>query len=341
MKTSRARALLSVLFATSAFACLTPAASARPHHGDGDCGHDDDDASVEIVASFDASKLETPESVAIDSHDNIFVSLALTGEIRRIAPDGTQSTFAVLPISAPPLTFCGSYLGIMGALAIDHRDNLYVTLDSCDPSSRGVWKVSRHGEPQMLAALPMEAEPDGIVLHHGNLYVADANLGVVWSLPSDGSEPATIWADDPLLHPSDGHLFPGPNGIQFFDGELYVSNSDQGTILAIPLGHDGSAGPVRVHAEGVACDDFAFDVHGDIYCTTDPFNTLVRISQDGSSEVLLTADDGLDGPSAAMFGRRGGDRRELYVTNGAFPFFSTTLQPTLMKIDLGVPGAPR
>ena len=40
-------------------------------------------AQVETVALFNPSLLETPESIAIDHDNNKYVSLALTGEIRR------------------------------------------------------------------------------------------------------------------------------------------------------------------------------------------------------------------------------------------------------------------
>ncbi|HEX6861500.1 MAG TPA: hypothetical protein VF414_01730, partial [Thermoanaerobaculia bacterium] len=103
------------------------------------------------------------------------------------------------------------------------------------------------------------------------------------------------------------------------------------------------AGEIRVHAvmpAGAGCDDFALDVHGSIYCTTDPTNLLVRLDPDGTTEILLTAADGLDGPTAATFGRTGHDRFNLYVTNAAFPFFSLTHRPSLMRLHLAVPGAP-
>jgi hypothetical protein len=66
-------------------------------------------AQVETVANFNPTLLETPENIAIDHDNNKYVSLALTGEIRKIAPDGAQSTFALLPLGAPPLTFCGPH----------------------------------------------------------------------------------------------------------------------------------------------------------------------------------------------------------------------------------------
>jgi hypothetical protein len=302
--------------------------------------------SFTTIVRFDASKLEAPESIAIDSADNKYVSLALTGEIRKIAPNGTQSTFATLPLGAPPLTLCDpgtpQQPALLGCLAFDHEDNLYAVLDSCDLASRGVWKLDRSGAARLLATVPMDALIDGIAYHRHQLYVTDANLGLVWRVPADGDgSPAEVWSDDPLLKPSPNHVFPGPNGIQLFNDVLYVSNSDQATVLAIPIEPGGAAGPVSIHATGVPCDDFAFDVLGNLYCGTDPFDTLVRIRPDGSSQVLLTAADGLDGPTAASFGRSFGDFFELYVTNASYPFYSTTHDPSLMRVDIDIPGYPR
>ena len=153
-----------------------------------------------------------------------------------------------------------------------------------------------------------------------------------------------IWLDHPLLKlpPGAPAGSPGPNGVKIFKGELYISHSTAGTILAVPINRNGTAGTPRIHAHlpgTSACDDFSFDVHGALYCATNPFLTVVKINQDGSSEVLLTAADGLDGPTATAFGRKGKDRFNLYITNAAFPFLSTTLKPSLMRLHLGVPGA--
>ena len=301
---------------------------------------------VEIVANFDASQLETPESIAIAVDGNVFLSLALTGEIRKIAPDGTQTTYALLPIG-PPLTPCGPFVNAVTGITLDSQGTLYVSVVACDPTNRGIWRILSDGRRERLATLPLESIPNGIVLHHGFVYVADSSLPQIWRVPADGGT-AEVWLQDPLLQqppPIPGFaILPGANGLQFFRQELYVTNSGLGTIVAVPFEPDGTAGPPRVHAHlptPMGGDDFAFDVYGSIYCTTDPFNTLLKISPDGStSEILLTAADGLDGPTAAAFGRVGEDRFNLYITNGAFPFFSTTHAPKLMRLRLAVPGAP-
>lgn len=302
--------------------------------------HKSDAPSLATVVLFNPVQLEAPESIAISPSGDIFISLALTGEIRRIAPDGTQSTMAVLPIG-PPLTLCGPFFNAVTGITLDPHGDLFVSVVSCELEHRGIWKVSQDGSAEILATLPLASIPNGIAVHHGWVYVADSSQPFVWRVPVEGGE-AEVWLDSPLLASTVPGL-PGANGLQVFRGEVYVSNSTQGTILAIPFEPDGSAGTPRIHGvmpEGTGGDDFAFDVHGSLYCTTDPTNLLVRMDPDGSTHILLTAADGLDGPTSATFGRTGADRFNLYINNGAFPFFSTTHRPSLMRLHLEVPGAP-
>lgn len=295
---------------------------------------------VSTVKLFDPTLGETPESLNFDHRGNLIVSLALTGEVRRIAPDGHEDTLAHLPLS-PWIQPCGNAFGvaIMGGVALDPQDNVYVSAAPCDPSAIGIYRIpAGGGEPVRIAALPPDALPNGLAYRAGWLYVADTNLGRVWRVAADGSS-TTVWSQDPLLTPLPD-FFPGPNGLQIFHDEVYVSVSDRAHVLAFPIHGDGSAGPARVHATGVGLDDFAFDVDGNLYGTTDPFNTLVRISPAGAIDVLLTAADGLDGPTSCAFGVQG-DNQALYVNNAAFPFFSTTHRPAIMRVEIGIPGQPR
>jgi sugar lactone lactonase YvrE len=281
--------------------------------------------------------------VQFDRHGNAYVSLALTGEVRKIAPGGTQTTLAFLPIR-PDVQPCGNAFGlpIMGAIALDQQGNVYASVNSCDPSQLGVWKVTPAGQTSLVAGLPQGAAPNGIAYQGGWLYVADTLLGRVWRVHSDGTGAAEVWTDDSLLTPLFIPLVPGPNGLQVFRGEVYVVVSDRAHVAAFPIREDGTAGPGRIHASGIGLDDFAFDVHGNLYGTTDPSNTLVRISPDGAQTVLLTAADGLDGPTSAALGV-GKDSKSLYVTNAAFPFFPgpDPRRPSLMRLEIGIPGQPR
>lgn len=278
---------------------------------------------------------DTPESLVIDSENNIYVSMALTGEIVRLSPDGQLSTHAVLPIGAPfdPTTFSG----IMGAMVIDRFDTIYVSVSATDPDDRGVWAVYPDGQSELVGQLPVTAVPNGIAKRGRTVYVADSALdGKVWAVPLDCGEPY-VWADHPLLAGDPAVPFPGPNGIQIYRRELYVSNSNTAQIVAFPFPEGGEP---RVVAD-VGCDDFAFDRQRNLYCGTDPFNTVLKVGPDGSVETLLDASDGLDGPTAVLFGRFGADRFRLYIANAAFPFFSSDPHPSLMRLQLDVRGGRR
>lgn len=296
--------------------------------------------SAETLILFDPTPPpETPESIVFDRQDNAYISLLTTGEIRKIAPDLSQTSLAFLPIGAP----CGPAPTLIAGLAIDRHDRLFVAVTACDPANSGIWEVDTdNGSIELLANAPSFTVWNGIDVHKGFIYAADTFDGFVWRIPVDGGT-AEIWADDPLLKRPPGAMFPGPNGLQFYHGDIYVANSSTGTIVAIPILPSGSAGQAFVHANlpfPQGCDEFTFDVLGRIYCTTDPFNTIVRLNTDGSSDILLTAADGLDGPTSVAFGRRGTNKKNLYITNAAFPIFTTTFRPSLMRLRIEVPGAP-
>ena len=122
-----------------------------------------------------------------------------------------------------------------------------------------------------------------------------------------------------------------------FRGSLYVSNSAQKNILSIPLTRDGSPGPIRIAYPGIISDDIAFDVQGNLYTTTDPFETVNRVAPDGTVTVLANSSDGLTGPSSVAFGT-GRDRTTLFITD--LGVFSTPHISQLQVIKVGIPGAP-
>lgn len=294
---------------------------------------------AQTLILFDHDALETPESIVFDRHDNAYLSLAMTGEVRKVSRDGTMHSLAFLPIGAP----CGSLPTVALGLALDRFDRLYVAIAACDPANQGIWRVDRHtGEASLLVSVPPSVVPNGIDVHRGHIYIADTFGGKVWRGSVHGG-PAEIWADDPLLVRDPDVNAPGPNGLRVRHGRVFVANSSTGAVVRIPIRFGGIAGQARLHAtlpEGQGCDEFAFDVFGSIYCTTDPANTVVRLDPGGGSEVLLTAADGLDGPTSVAFGRRGANRRNLYITNAAFPIFTTTFRPSLMRIRLPTIGVP-
>lgn len=294
---------------------------------------------VETLILFDPTPPpETPESIVFDRSDNAYITLSTTGEIRKIAPDLTQTSLAFLPLGAP----CGTQPTVALGLALDRHDNLFVAISACDPANQGLWQVDTEtGALEMIANAPSATVLNGIDVHKGFVYAADTFDGLIWRAPASGGD-LEIWADHPLLKRPPGAFFPGPNGLKIFREEIYVANSSTGDLIAFPIEPGQVAGEPRVHANisPQGCDEFAFDVLGRMYCTTDPFNTILRIDPDGTIETLLTAADDLDGPTSVAFGRRGTNRKNLYITNAAFPIFTTTFRPSLMRLRVDAPGAP-
>jgi len=312
---------------------------------------------LEIVASFSAAAFETPESVALDHDNDAYVSMALTGELRKVGHDGSQETHAVIPLGPPELCQ-GPFPGILGALAIDVLGNLYVGANACDPSNRGVWRVRPNGKTTLLAPTPATSLANGIAVMLGRVYVADSASPTVWTAATwKVGAPVEAWTTDPLLaDPDPTDLVPGANGLQFYLDEVLVANAATHSLVAIPFDVDGLSlepgpayvkyGPAEMNPEHElppdfpGCDDFALDIVGRIYCTTDPFQTVARIDTDGTVEILLDASDGIDGPTAAAFGR-GQERKTVYVTSAAFPFFpGTGAGPSLARFDVEIGGYP-
>lgn len=302
-------------------------------------GCDDPLASPELVASYDALALEVPESIATDYAGNIYISLALTGEISRIRPNGEVDTLATLPIGAPLEPCFGFIAGQTGLTSTPW--GLYVNVNSCDADARGIWWVSPHsGHSARVTSLPPEVFANGIAHRFGYLYASDSFSPRIFRTPVWGG-PAEVWVEDPLLE-----LFPNPvapiagNGVQFYENELYVSNSSTGEIIAFEVESNQSAGASRVHATlDDPCDDFAFDLYGTIYCTTNFANSIVAIQPDGETEVILSGEEFLDGPTSASFGRFF-DNHTLYVSNGSFPFYPNHASPSVVALELDVPGYP-
>jgi sugar lactone lactonase YvrE len=298
-------------------------------------------APAETLILFDFAAGETPESVRFDRFDNAYVTLSGLGEIRKITPDLQMTTLAVLPLGGP----CPPRPAVALGLTFDLQDRLYVAVNACDPANQGIWSVdTESGAAESVIPLPAGVVANGIDADGGFIYVADTFGGRVLRAPADGSGSLEVWADDPLLDLDPTGIGPGPNGLKVFERTVYVAVSSQETMVAIPMRADGSAGTPAVYftfPPGVGCDEFAFDVHGALFCTTDPTNQVIRIAPGGTAgEVLLDAADLLDGPTSVAFGRRGGNRKNLYVTNAAFPVFTDTFRPSLMRVRLDVPGAP-
>jgi sugar lactone lactonase YvrE len=288
---------------------------------------------IRTVVSFDPTTGEFPEGVAVDKTGNLYVSLIEpTGDVVKLAPDGTRSVLAHFPASA---------FGPLG-LATDPTGNVYVCDATFDPSTAGIYRVTPSGTATRLPGTGSMVFPNGVALDkRGDVYASDSATGSIWKIPPGGT--GEIWIHDHLLEGTGAFNlgFPlGANGIAFRKGQLLVANTEVGSLVSIPVLRDGNAGTPSVVADGpelFGSDGIAVGVFGDVFVAVNPQSNLVRVSRDGSITTLATAADGLENPASLAFGT-GTDRRSLFVTN--FAIFTSPPHPALLEASVSEAGVP-
>lgn len=298
------------------------------------------DGHVETFVAFDPVAGEFPEGIAVDKTGNVYVSMIVLNQIRKIDPNGIQSVVAEFDVpGAGP-----------AGLAVDAAGTLYVAVAALDlgtgetdPATRGVYRVRPDGTTERLPGSGAMVFPNDVTLDkQGNVYATDTAAGEVWRIPRGG--PAELWAQGPLLEGDGSFGFPfpiGANGIAFRHSRLIVGNAERGLLVEIPIQPDGSAGALTLLAESpalVGADGIALDVHGAVYAGIGVQNTVVRVRGDGSIDTLATANDGLNQPSTLAFGTGMGDRKTLFVLN--FSIFSPAPTPGVLKVAVEEPGQP-
>jgi sugar lactone lactonase YvrE len=289
----RARAAIAVLIAptvtaagaTSAFAATSRGGDARPVITD-----------VRTVARFDFTAGGQPESVTINPDGSLTVSLLgiLTGQppqLVRISPSG-QRTVLVTGLAGEAIS--GNVRG--------HNGTVYYNMFSADPSRSGIWRLLPGGSPERIGALPAGQFLNGLTMTADGrtLYATDSLAGTIWTVPTGGG-PVSAWLVDPALAPTQsapGHF--GANGVESHDGAVWVSNSDRGTLLRVPVTATGAPGPVEVISDTLAgIDDFEFpSARSDVALVAlNGQNEIAVVYPDGRTKIALTAADGLDSPT--------------------------------------------
>ena len=302
----------------------------------------------------------TPRGVAVDKIGNVYVSV---GEgigvnehiqIRKFTPAGE------------PLFSVEIGQGTIGGLAATAKGDLYVAMAA--GLNKGVYRMDRKGNIELLPGSDQIFFANGLAFDdRGTLYVAESlsmdlppvyGPGGIWRIPRGGQ--AELCLRDDLLGASDLSPLPvplpapiGANGIAYYHGNLYVTNTAKGTVLRITLGPDGSVGepelwttlqeipgsPLARNFPVVMGDGIALDVHGNLYVAVLTRSAVVRInlldkSQETVAAIPLTP---FDFPASLVFGTGKGERTNLFVTNLGMGGWAG---PSLVKIDAGVPGRP-
>lgn len=281
-----------------------------------------------IVAHFDLSAGQSPEDIALEPDGAADISMAKASSAVRVTLDGHTQLLGQLPRTGG----C-PYLGFPVSAGIARAQDGAVYLANCTGNAdTGIWRLRRGAQPTQIAQLPASSFPNDMALdeHSGNLYLADSLLGVVWTVPTIGGTPK-IWAAGPALARTS--LF-GPNGIDVHDHAVWVGNTDQGTILRIPINRDGSAGPIHTAVAGLtgAIDNFTVFGRDDTIIAAQALsNQVILIHPGAQPQVVLTAADGLSTPTDVAL-----RHDTIYVSSFALPPLT---DPNLLVAHLARVGA--
>jgi sugar lactone lactonase YvrE len=306
----RATTLGLAALLAAALVTPVPVLAATPAHPDYPAGTRLGD--VRILVHFDRAAGQVAESIALEPGGGVVIGMIPARQVVRVTRDRAVQLLATMP--PPPGGGSTPVVGmpVVTGVARSDRGVVYFLYSAGQGGLTGIWQVRRFGEPRLVVPLPADTFPNALVIDgkRDRFLVTDSTGGRIWQAPLRGGQ-ASVWSADPALAP-DG--FFGANGLKVYDGAVWASNSDHGTIVRLPVTNGGGSGRAEVRATGLeGIDDFDFTGRGtEILAAINQASKLVRVSADGAQETLLDTEDGMQGTTAvAVRGNRA------YVTNGA------------------------
>lgn len=277
------------------------------------------------------------------------ISSVLAAEVLGAGSDGGTSSFGGVIVDGGA---SGTYtLGI----TTDATGNVYYAVAAASASplpAPGIYKLPPTGGVSVPFALGSSVTPNmnfanGLDFIGSNLFVADSE-GVIYSIDPSGT--ATVWSSDSSLRPNSTAsgtspacgfvpLAIGANGIAHDTHNVYVTNTDYGRLIAIPIAADGSAGSPSVLKEDCGAlggaDGLAIDTDGTFVIAVNAQNKIVRVTPSGQVTVLASGAP-LATPASVLFDTNGaaGARRLLVTNTTFFTPADAGLSPGLLVLPL-------
>lgn len=270
------------------------------------------------------------EGVTASPDGDVYTSDQATLEVLRITPGGQVEVFAKL---YDPPTSDSMFAGTFG-MTYAHDGTLWIVGYDFwgDSRNHGLWTVGRDGAARLAVPLDVQVAPfpNALVFDdRGNLYVTESVTGTIWRV-ARGELVARPWLQHPLLEPVPVYGF-GANGIAFKKGDLYVANTDQGTVVRVPIDAGGNPGTPAVFTSDLeAPDGVTLGPWKDLYVPLAFAGQLVRIADDGTWEVV--AETGLPLTTSAVFGA-GKEHSTAYVVSVNDPSNWNDV-PMMVKVDV-------
>jgi sugar lactone lactonase YvrE len=277
----------------------------------------------QVVAHFNISTLQQPENITLEPSGSAIVTFNRSRQIARVTTSGVVTILATLPAPASgTATASGIVRAVDGTLYVNYNAGVL----------SGIWRVpASGGTPVQFVALPDVANLNGLAIDPAALYATDSASGTVWkiSLSAGTVGAATLWAQGTALQRNTtGSSGFGANGIKVHNGAVWVSNTDKGTLMSIPINANGTPGTLVTKATGItSIDDFAFTSSGDVLAAQNFLNAASIIHPDGTHLTVLTSTDGLSNPTSVAI-----NGSKAYVASGAY---FTGVDPNLLLATIG------
>ncbi len=298
-------------------------------------------AEPEIVHAFDVAMFQLPEG--LDVHDGLAYISTVTGQVFTVDPsDGTTTPFGGL-VGLPQ-----DNTAIMTGLVVGPDGAVYLALNVFAPGDfvTGIYKIAPEGGPgELFASDPAMAFPNGFAFDpKGDLLVTDSFTSTVFHVAiADGT--VTPWLQDPLLAPNpdtcklDSMFHLGANGIVYAGDRVLITNSDQSSIIEVPVDAKGKPGKASLLL-GPACDALSgadgltLDPdNGDLLVPVNYKQRIIRV--DAAKQITVLAEGGLLQSPATLVMHPSGDA--VLIANAAFEAATTdpaNAHPALLSLAL-------
>ncbi|MBD2075440.1 gluconolactonase [Phormidium sp. FACHB-592] len=264
------------------------------------------------------------ENLAILPSGDIYLTNHEVGAVVQLDPDGNLTTYAQLSGKVSGIAWIEPNQFLVNGWNAEGVPFVAVLADGAVP---------------YLQTLPEAQFLNGITpLSSRSYLMADAYRGAIWSFDVT-TKAVELWLEHPLLARSDEtSTFPAVNGLKRFGNRLYASNTQRLLLLQMPLDERLKPQEPEILIEGTNLDDFAFDVHGNLYGATHVYNSVIRIDRDRRTTIIAQAEQGVTGCTAVAF-----HGTDLYVVNNGGMFLppATGVEPAqVVRLAVGVSGAP-
>lgn len=189
---------------------------------------------------------ETPELyesiVALDD-GSFLVTAATRGEVIQVSESGDARILSQLPTGTFNLT---TFSGMLSGMTRGRDGATYTMVLASDPANKGIWRIDDNGSAELWSPFPAASGGNGLTTDSsGNIYVADAILGLIWKVAPAGGSPE-VWIEHEMLGAGANFPMPTANGIKISDDTVFVSNTLHQQVVRIEIEDDGSAGDISI-----------------------------------------------------------------------------------------------